>query len=342
MKVLYIGQYSSGTTSKMRADILRELLIPSKFEVIDTHVPFYKTSKIWRSIGFRYKIGRLISETNNYVLEELKKLNLFNFDVIWIDKGIFFKPSTLKFLKKQTIKLVHFTPDMAFYQNKSKLFEKSMPFYDFLVTTKTSELKFYRKKVDNEKIILTTQGFSKTIHKSFHKFEDKNDAVVFIGLAEPHRLSIAERILDSKINLKLVGKGWGKFVEKYKGNKNLTYLGETIYDDEYSKLISSSMFGLGLLSKRFPELHTTRTFEIPACRTALLTERNQETQSFFQETEAIFYDDTDELIKKVKYYQEDTNELELITRRGYDRVNLEGYDYYSLLKNIIVKINKEN
>ena len=48
------------------------------------------------------------------------------------------------------------------------------------------------------------------------------------------------------------------------------------------------------------------------------------------------------LIKKVKYYQEDTNELELITRRGYDRVNLEGYDYYSLLKNIIVKINKEN
>ena len=102
------------------------------------------------------------------------------------------------------------------------------------------------------------------------------------------------------------------------------------------------MFGLGLLSKRFPELHTTRTFEIPACRTALLTERNQETQSFFQETEAIFYENTDELIKKVKYYQEDTNELELITRRGYDRVNLEGYDYYSLLKNIIVKINKEN
>ena len=79
MKVLYIGQYSSGTTSKMRADILRELLIPSKFEVIDTHVPFYNTSKIWRSIGFRYKIGRLISETNNYVLEELKKLNLLEF-----------------------------------------------------------------------------------------------------------------------------------------------------------------------------------------------------------------------------------------------------------------------
>ena len=37
----------------------------------------------------------------------------------------------------------------------------------------------------------------------------------------------------------------------------------------------------GLLAKWVPELHTTRTFEIPACGTALVTERNSETALVF-------------------------------------------------------------
>eukprot|EP01044_Picomonas_judraskeda_P044899 COSAG03_NODE_24328_length_273_cov_0.597701_2_plen_55_part_01 len=55
MRILYIGQYSKGTTSKMRADTLRSILKSQIFKIIDTHMPFYNTQRFWRSFGFRYK-----------------------------------------------------------------------------------------------------------------------------------------------------------------------------------------------------------------------------------------------------------------------------------------------
>lgn len=43
------------------------------------------------------------------------------------------------------------------------------------------------------------------------------------------------------------------------------------------------MFARGALSRRFPERHTTRTFEIPACGTVLITEWNEEISVFLGE-----------------------------------------------------------
>jgi len=338
MKILYIGQYTHGTTSKMRSDALCEILNPDHFEFIDTHIPFYKTSKLWRTIGFRYKIGPLISKTNSYVLESLKCFENDFFDLIWVDKGVFLRPSTVKLIKEKSKKLVHFTPDMSFYMNKSRFFEKAMDTYDFLITTKSKELPYYYSRIAKEKIILATQGFSKKTHQIHHEFKDKQNAICFIGLAEPYRIKVAEKILESNINLKLAGKGWNKFVAKHKHNISLSYLGETVLGNDYSKLISSCKFSLGLLSKIFPELHTTRTFEIPACGTVLLTERNTEIESFFQETDVIFYENIDDLIGKVKYFQQHNDELELIAKNGYSKVHKSGYDNYSILRRVLERI----
>ncbi|WP_178983481.1 CgeB family protein [Winogradskyella helgolandensis] len=336
MKVLYIGQFSEGTTSKMRADTINKLLRPKIFEVIDTHIPFFKTKKFFRSIGFRYKIGPLISTVNSFIIKNLKTSN---YDLIWVDKGVFITPKTIKILKERTAKIIHFTPDMAFYANRSLLFNKSIKYYDYLITTKSRELNFYKNYVAKEKVLLTTQGFDKRIHKPYHTFEEKDNAIVFIGLAEPSRLKIAEQIINQNLTLKLVGKGWEAFVEKHKGNENLKFIGEAIYSSEYSKLISSSKFGLGLLSKMFPELHTTRTFEIPACGTILLTEVNNETLSFYSSSEAIFYNDIDDLIDRLIYYADHDHELKEMTHAGYLAVQEKGYDYESIILALLKKIH---
>ncbi|RCW90253.1 CgeB family protein [Winogradskyella arenosi] len=336
MKVLYIGQHTEGTTSKMRAVTIQSILEPDVFEVIDTHIPFFRTTKVWRSLGFRYKIGPLIAKVNTFISEKLKTFS--DFDLIWVDKGVFIQPKTLKLLRARTKKLVHFTPDMGFYANQSKLFFKSIDWYDFVITTKSAELEFYEQKVEKEKIILTTQGFDKDIHQPKHSFEDKDDAIVFIGLAEPSRLVIAERIIKENLKLKLVGKGWGAFVEKHKADNNLIFLGEAVYSGAYSELISSSKFALGLLSKHFPELHTTRTFEIPACGTALLTEKNIETSNFYNDKEVVFYKDLDDLISKVKYYKSNNAKLKTLTTNGFDCVHKKGFDYESIIKRLLNKV----
>ncbi|MDB9782712.1 glycosyltransferase [Winogradskyella sp.] len=335
MHILYIGQYTKGTTSRMRGETINDILNPKVFDIIDTHIPFFKTSKIWRTVGFRYKIGPLVQHINNYIRHQLKEQH---YDLVWVDKAVFITANTTKILKQKTSKLVHSTPDMAFYANKSKLFYASLPLYDFCITTKTIEQDVYHEYLQKSKVLFMPQGFSKEIHTPHHSFLQKEDAIVFIGLAEPSRFKVAEIILANNLRLKIVGYGWNSFVLKHKGNKNLQFLGTALYGKDYSRLISSSKFALGLLSKRFPELHTTRTFEIPACRTALLTERNTETEIFFNDEEVIFYDNYEQLISKIQYFTKHTDKLKLLTERGYQKASDSGYDYTSNMFKILNQI----
>jgi spore maturation protein CgeB len=257
-----------------------------------------------------------------------------------VDKAIFMTPKTTKLLKSRTSQLIHFTPDMAFYSNASRYFNKSIINYDYVVTTKSKEVEIYEGIVNKDKIIVVTQGFDKQIHKPYHTFEEKDNAIVFIGLAEPSRLEIAEQIINNNIRLKLVGKGWKGFVEKHRSNQNFNYYGDAVYNEEYGRLISSSKFALGLLSKRFPEFHTTRTLEIPACGTALLTESNIETASLFSKNDVIFYDNYEDIIKKIKYFLNNQDLLQKIMTNGHEKVIKKGYDYESILQSILERIKE--
>ena len=318
----------------MRTDILRGFT--NSLQVIDTHVPFYNISRIWRTIGFRWKIGPLITKTSNYILSALPPEKV---DLIWVDKGIFILPSVLKVLKSKTKKLVHFTPDTAFYQNSSSLFAEGISHYNYLFTTKSFDLKEYTSLVSENKVILTTQGYNPEVHKPFYAFDKKFREVVFIGLSEPNRKEVIQALLNAGIKVSLAGYGWKDFVAKNQNNHNLEWIGEKVSGSTYGELISSAYMSLGLLSKRFPELHTTRTFEIPACQTLLLTERNKETSAFFSESEAAFFSDQADLIAKINSLLEKKTELKAMTDAGYKKVTEAGYDYKSVLKRILEQIS---
>lgn len=337
MKVLYIGQYSKGTTSRMRANEIEEILKPEVFSIIDTHIPFYKTSRLWRSFGFRYKKGPLIKNINRFILNNISN---YQYDLVWVDKGVFIIPKTLKIIKKITGKLVHFTPDMAFFENQSWLFNSSLYLYDKVITTKSPEKFEYLKRVPRTKLIITTQGFSMQYHKPTVEFFNKENSVAFIGLAEPFRFSIIETLLNAGIKVNIAGFGWTKFVEKHSNNPLFTFFGEKLMNQDYAQFISNSSIAWGALSKRFSELHTTRTFEIPACGTALLTEYNEEIASFYKDDEVIFYKSTEELIQKVQYFLSHDKELAHIAKKGNKRVHTNGYNYDAILRNILTKVVK--
>ena len=72
------------------------------------------------------------------------------------------------------------------------------------------------------------------------------------------------------------------FAKKHQNNPNLIYLGDGVYGKDYVTTLQNAKMAWGALSKWVPELHTTRTFEIPACGTALVTERNQKPSLFLR------------------------------------------------------------
>ena len=206
-----------------------------------------------------------------------------------------------------------------------------------MITTKSFEKENYLQYIPSSKLILTTQGFDKNIHYPRHSFKNKSDEVVFIGLCEESREQIVDLLIQNKIKVKIAGHGWQNFIKKH-NSRFLNYLGTSLWKDDYAREISGSYFGIGLLSKRFPELHTTRTFEIPACGTALLTERNSETECFYNDDEVIFYNSTEDLVEKITYYRKNVDRLKQLTLNGKNKVTQGGFDYHSILTEILNKI----
>jgi spore maturation protein CgeB len=116
----------------------------------------------------------------------------------------------------------------------------------------------------------------------------------------------------------------------------LSYAGESVFGADYARLLSKSWIGLGLLSKRFPEVHTTRTFEIPACGTILATERNIETQAYFGDDEALFFADHEDLAQKiVTMFDKGIEAVSAVAHAGRDRVIADRRDYPSILARIL-------
>lgn len=331
----YIGTLNKGGTCLMRGEMLQQLLPGSRAFFIDTIHQFTFLNRVFQSLGFRYKIGPLISEVNHHIQNEILKHNLYDF--IWVDKAVYLTPETTKLLKSKTNCLVHYTPDTAFYANRSRFFLKSMPLYDYVITTKFFDEQHYHKYIAPEKLITCTQGFDPRYHKEYFSFENKEVDVVFIGLWEPHREKIMQALLDRNFTVKLGGHRWHNFINRNKSNDNLSYLGASVRNETYSKHIASARYSPGLLSKNFPERHTTRTFEIPACGTALLTESNEETRSFFKDDEAIFYESIDDMIEKIRYYKAHPEALKALTEKGRRRVVGDSRDYESILREVLQK-----
>lgn len=335
MNITYIAPYSIGSTSHARGESLQALLPSAKITVIDTDIPLKNTSHLWRSIGWRWKFGPFIYNHNKYILDNLPAEPQ---DIIWVDKAVFIKPQTTILLRKKAKLLVHYTPDPAFAFHRSKLFFNSIPYYNALITTKSFEMDDYKAAVQgtNTKIILSTQGFLPSLHRSIVPFEQKS-GVVFIGHYEKERAEVVKRILSSGIPVTLAGIKWEKFIRENQ-SPLIKYLGNGVFGEDYVKAISSGLFGWGTLSKWIPEKHTTRTFEIPACGTALLTEWNEEIAEFFNKDEVIFYHVIDEMIDKVRYYQNHLDELQFLTDKGRSAVLRKGFDYLSVMKKILRQI----
>ncbi|WP_309400639.1 CgeB family protein [Cerasicoccus maritimus] len=331
MQATYIGILTKGTTSRMRADVLKALTPSWEWNWVDTHKPYLQAPRWAKTLSFRLKMGPVISQTNALVQRELKPQQ----DFIWVDKAANLSVPTTKIMRECGAKLIHYTPDTAYHTNRSKSFDQSLQYYDWAISTKTFEAEDYAKWLPAERLIFTTQAYDPHFHYPRVSLEEKRLEAAFIGLCEPDREQCAEALLNAGVPLRLAGVNWGNFCERHAGNPNLHFVGVEIYGDDYAKLISQASVGLGLVSKRFPELHTTRTFEIPACGTILATESNSETRSFFTDDEALFYNDYTDLAAKVAQLLQRPEQLKAMTRAGEARVKLDKRDYHSILTSLL-------
>ncbi len=318
----------------MRAETLRSLTPGTEWTWIDTDAPFLKSSRLWRSVAYRTKGGPAVKRINDSVREAIAGEK---FDLVWLDKAVFLSENTMKQVRSAAHRMAHFTPDTAFHANRSAAFEKSMPLYDLLVTTKSFEIDEYRTRVAPDAVMLTTQGYDPAVHFPRNESGQRRREVAFAGLAEPDRERCIAALLQAGVHVRLGGIGWKRFLRKWGDYPALHFEGEEIFGEAYATLFSRAWIGLGLLTKRFPELHTTRTLEIPACGAALATERTSDTSTMFADDEALFFDDYDDLASRVAklFGDDDTSPLSRIAAAGSQRVARDRRDYPVILAAIL-------
>lgn len=337
VKLLYVGIRREGTTSRQRSDTLEHLLPDWDHLHIDVWPSFARHSRLNRSLAFRFKRGPAIHAINRDVLTALRGFPSA-LDLIWVDKAVFLEPDTTLALRERSTRMVHYTPDSAFFQNRSHLFERSGSHYDLLVTTKSFELEKYREHFPRTALKLTTQGYDEKIHRPQGDFSKKNHDVVFAGLCERSRERAIKTLIETGITVALAGHGWKGFAARFRTCPYLKYSGGPLEGGDYARFLFSGKLGLGLLSKRFPELHTTRTFEIPACGTALVTEANEETASFFDPREAVFFNREENLAAAVTRALSDSESLQRITAAGRKRIERDRRGYRAILEGILNEV----
>jgi len=106
-----------------------------------------------------------------------------------------------------------------------------------------------------------------------------------------------------------------------------------VVGEDYRKALGGAKIAACFFSKWNRDQYTRRSFEIPACRVFLLSEKTPMMQELYKEgKEAEFFSTPEEFLDKVKFYLYHEDVRKRITEAGYQRVSTSGRDIYSRMR----------
>jgi spore maturation protein CgeB len=346
MKVLFLGEIGPGQTSLMRMRAFDRL--GHTVQGVHTVDPWTRAPWLKRQVQRRLQRGSVVDEINRLVLERARK---FRPNLVWAEKQEFLRPETIEELRKLGAKAVHFTPDPYFCLDwkRTRLMDEAMSAFDALVYCKSYEREQYEGV--GRPTVYMPLGYCDEVHRPLAS-EDAcwRCAIGFLGGWEPRRERLLHAVAAAGVEVKIWGGYWeflrdGRWtprrhiiLRQLAGNDcfrfhcdellSHAYQGGEVYADDYARALTGSKIGIGFLRKAWPDQHTTRTFEIPACGSLLLADRTEEHQQFFEEgKEAEFFGSCEELVDKVKFYSSNESARKSVADRGYKRCKESGYAY---------------
>jgi spore maturation protein CgeB len=354
LRILFLGEISSGQTSHMRMRTLVRL--GHVVQGVNTIEPWKTTSWLKRQSQRRLSRGSVINEINRSVLETARA---FRPDLIWGEKQEFLSVETLGALRQLGASLLHFTPDPYFSLSwkRTPLMDKAIGCFDVLVYCKRYEREQYAAL--GRPLIYMPLGYCDEVHRPLPSDDPRwSCAVGFLGGWEPRREHLLHLVAAAGINLKIRGGYWdflrdGKWtlrrqiiLSQLAGRDSFhihqdellgrALQGGEVYADDYARALTGAKISLGLLRSVCPDQHTTRTFEIPACGSMLLADRTDEHRELFEEgKEAEFFASTAELIDKVRFYCSNDSARLRVARAGFQRCINSRYAYFYRLESVL-------
>ena len=354
VRILFLGEIGEGQTSLMRMRALDRL--GHTVRGVHTVEPWKRRSWLARQLQRRWQQGPAVDEINRSVMEAARE---FQPHLIWAEKQEFLRRETIEDLRKLGAQLIHFNPDPYFSVSwkRTRLMNGAIKAFDALVYCKGYERQDYEAL--GKPLIYMPLGYCDEVHRPLRSSDSRwSCAVGFLGGWEPRREQLLQAVAATGTDVKIWGGHWdflrdGRWtprryliLRQLAGNEPFrvkadpllgsAWQGREVYADDYARALTGAKIGLGFLRKAWPDQHTTRTFEIPACGSLLLADRTSEHQEFFVEgKEAEFFDSTEELVDKVRFYCANDSARDVIGQAGYARCIKGQYAYVHRLRSAL-------
>lgn len=201
------------------------------------------------------------------------------------------------------------------------------PAFNWVATTDESSLQKY-KACGYENALLTQWACNHYLYRPL-PVEKKFD-VVFIGLPYGDRRLIIKKLMAAGVKVNTWGYGWP---------------GGKVNQGEMIKILNQSRIVLNLSNasadKKIQQIKG-RDFEVPGCKTLLLTQDLPSLTKYFDiGKEIVAYKNPEDLIEKCRYFLAHNEEREQIAEAGYKRV-LREHTYDHRFNDLFRKIFKVN
>jgi len=265
-----------------------------------------------------------------------------NPELILVIKGWYFSDPMLREIKRQLpqAKLFCFNPDNPFntwhFSASNNWIRQSIPLYDvYFIWGRFLMEKL--KQAGARRVEYLPFGYDPQLHFPAQVSQKEKNIyssdIVFVGNWDEEREYWLKELVDFDLGL------WG---EPYWKNRcrdrqlRARYKGSVPHGEGVAKILGASGICINILRRQNKASHNMRTFEAPACKAFVLSERSQEAKDFFEEDrEAAYFSSIDELKEKCTYYLKHPEEREAIALAGYQRCLRSNCTYFDRARQIL-------
>jgi hypothetical protein len=327
-RILFIGDMTPYLTTAARHDAFLELGLT--LETIDP-TPLVRPHGVlaW-ALTYRTLLTPGVFEFNRRILDRAAH---FQPDVVWIEKGSFVFPRTMRRLKRASgaILVYHNTDDWKLtgfvHAMHWRFLRRSLRSYDIHITSNLHNAKEFQE-AGLPLVVHMELAANSALQNPGHLSEGERKAVGapvgFIGHWEPATERSLLYLVRNDVPLKIYGGGW----ENSGASEELRAVVQNrfVWGPEYARAIASIDVNLGIVSKWNRSHTASRTFQIPALGAFLLHERNEVVSRYFKEgIEAEFFGSDEELLEKCRYYLNAPEDRHRVAEAGRRRCVESGY-----------------
>lgn len=262
-------------------------------------------------------------------------------DVLFVARGIWIQQEIIRRVRDCGIIAAHWHPDDAFNpENSSAIFARAIPEYDLIITPKSFNVEEYRR-AGARKTMYLPYAYDPRVHYPVEVSQEERriygSDVVFVGTKRRARVGQLEYAQRSGCDLKIWGDRWNRLAIWSPLRKDCTF--KVAVGPEMSKIFCSSKIALGFLNSENRDLHTARSYEVPASGGFFLAQRSEEHNSILREgVEADYFSSDEEMVEKIRWYTDHDEVRVRLRNSGYSRIRRGRSTYADRARDVLREI----